>query len=433
MRIRFYNARILTMKDPISLFDGELWTKDDLIEFVGDEAEAIKYKEDTVSDVFDREVDLGGNLIMPGFKNAHTHSAMTFLRSLADDLPLQSWLNEQIFPREAKLTADDIYHLTKLANLEYLTSGITSIFDMYLTPESIADACCDTGMRCVQVGAVNNFSQSLELVEDMYNKLNGRDEYNSYVIGFHAEYTCSEDLLKGIADLSKKYKAPVFTHNSETLSEVEGCKSHTNGLTPTEYLDSLGIYDNGGGGYHCVHMSDSDIDIFKKHKLSVVTNPASNAKLASGIAPLNRFVKEGINVAIGTDGPASNNCLDMFREMFLATALAKLKEEDASALDAIQVLKMATVGGARAMGLNDCDVLDVGKKADLIVIDLKQPNMQPINNIPKNIVYSGSKQNIILTMINGNIRYEKGEFYVGEDVEKIYDKADAITKRILSE
>lgn len=431
MRIRFYNARILTMEDPVSVFDGELITEDDRIAFVGTVAQADDYHKNTDEKTFDREIDVRGNLLMPGFKNAHTHSGMTFLRSLADDLPLQSWLNEQVFPREAKLTPEDIYHLTKLANLEYLTSGITSVFEMYLTPESIAEACEDTGMRCVQVGAVNNFSQSLEMVENMYNKLNRENSLNSYILGFHAEYTCSEELLKGIAGLSAKYKAPVYAHNSETEAEVQSCKEHTGGLTPTQYLDSLGMFEYGGGGYHCVYLDEKDIDIFARKGLYVVTNPSSNAKLASGIAPISAYHKAGIGIAIGTDGPASNNCLDMFREMFLVSALAKVLEKDASAMDAVEVLKMATVSGARAMGLTDCDVLSAGKKADIIMIDLKQPNMQPINNIPKNIVYSGSKSNVIMTMINGVIRYENGSFAVGEDAESICRKAQEITERIV--
>lgn len=419
------------MEEPVSVYDGELITEDDRIAFVGTVAQADDYHKGLAGETYDREIDAKGNLLMPGFKNAHTHSAMTFLRSLADDLPLQSWLNDQVFPREAKLTAEDIYHLTRLANLEYLTSGITSIFEMYLTPESIAQACEDTGMRCVQVGALNNFSQSLELVEDMYNKYNKPNSLNSYILGFHAEYTCSEELLKGVAELSAKYKAPVYTHNSETRAEVESCKAHTGGLTPTQYLSSLGIYENGGGGYHCVYLDDKDVEIFARRNLSVVANSASNAKLASGIAPLSRYLDAGVNIALGTDGPASNNCLDMFREMFLATALAKLSENDAAAMDAVNVLKMATVNGAKAMGLSDCDILASGKKADVIMIDLHQPNMQPINNIPKNIVYSGSKQNVAMTMIDGVIRYEKGAFSVGEDVDYIYRKAQEITERIV--
>mgnify|MGYP004467276565 FL=1 len=296
---------------------------------------------------------------------------------------------------------------------------------MYLTPQTVGSACADMGMRCVQVGALNNFSQSLELVEQMYQSLNNGNPLLSYFIGFHAEYTCSRELLEGIAALSHKYKAPVYTHLAETKAEVEGCKERY-GVTPAVLLDQLGIYDYGGGGYHCVHMTDEDMDVFAKHKLSVVTNPGSNTKLASGIAPISEYLKRGINVAIGTDGPASNNCLDMFREMFLVTGLAKLREMDASAVEAGEVLKMATVNGSRAMNLPETDTLSAGKLADLIMIDLHQPNMQPINNIPKNIVYSGSKQNIKLTMIHGKILYENGQFASSIDAEEIYRKANEI-------
>lgn len=202
-------------------------------------------------------------------------------------------------------------------------------------------------------------------------------------------------------------------------------------VTPTVYMDRLGIFNYGGGFYHCVHMTQNDLDIVKEHNISVITNPASNLKLASGIAPIDHMLKEGINLAIGTDGPASNNCLDMFREMFLVTALAKYRENDASAVDALEVLKMATIGGAKAMNLTDCDVLAEGKEADIIMIDLNQPNMQPIHNIQKNLVYSGSKQNVKLTMVAGKILYENGEFFIGTDAYKIYEKANDIAERIV--
>lgn len=431
MNYRFYNAKILTMKTA-DIMEGELWVQDDKILYVGEggDAAAICQKLSIDSILWDREIDCEGNLLMPGFKNAHTHSAMTFLRSYADDLPLQDWLTKQVFPMEAKLDGEMIYHLTKLAVLEYLTSGITAIFDMYLTPETTAKACVEMGMRCVQVAGTSgqeNFEQSLKKMEERYHALNELDPLNSYFIGFHAEYTCSRALLEHVAAMAHKYQAPVFTHLAETKSEVEGCIER-HGMTPTKLFDSLGIYDYGGGGYHCVWMDEEDMDIFAKRDLSVVTNPGSNTKLASGIAPISEYLKRGINVAIGTDGPASNNCLDMFREMFLVTGLAKLKEEDAAAVDALEVLKMATVGGSKAMNLPDTDVLTEGKQADLIMIDLHQPNMQPINNIAKNLVYSGSKQNVKMTMIQGKILYENGQFAKSYDVDEIYRKANEIIR-----
>lgn len=421
MNIRFYNGTILTLENNMELIQGEVWVFDHLISYVGPNKPApIKW---------DREINLKGNLIMPGFKNAHTHSAMTFLRSFADDLPLKKWLSEKVFPMEAKLNDDLIYEFSKIAIMEYITSGITANFDMYISPAPVIQASIDCGYRTVITGGLNNFTQSVEEIDECYKKYNNYNPLISYELGFHAEYTCSRELLEGVAELAKKHQASVFCHNSETENEVAECIKRYND-TPTVFMDKLGIFDYGGGCYHCVHMTPDDIAILEKHSLSVVTNPGSNSKLASGIAPVSEFINNNINVAIGTDGPASNNCLDMFREMFLTTALAKLKEKNAAALDGDDVLKMATLGGSKAMGLPQCKTLSRGQLADLIVIDLNQPNMQPINNITKNLVYSGSKQNVLLTMVNGNILYENGHFNIGEEPEKIYEKANKMLHSI---
>ncbi len=410
------------MKDGFDVIDGELVVTDDRISYIGDG----KNREDIH---YDRQIDCQKNLLMPGFKNAHTHSGMSVLRSLADDLPLSDWLNTQIFPVEAKMTDEDIYTMTKLSVLEYLTSGITACFDMYLTPESIARSMDDCGFRCVQVGAVNNFSQSVELLEKMYLEYNKPDSLQSYIIGAHAEYTSSRELLEKISELTHKYRAPFFMHLAETRGEVDGCIERY-GKGPLKIADEIGLFDFGGGIYHGIYLDEEDFNIMKKRGLYVVTNPASNIKLASGICPVDEYLKYDIPVAIGTDGPASNNCLDMFREMFLVTGLAKLREKDASVVSGMDVLRMATVNGAKAMGLNDCDVLAQDKEADIILIDLNQPNMQPINDIPNNIVYSGSKQNVKMTMIHGRILYEDGKFDIGLTPAEIYRSAAAIQKRL---
>lgn len=418
MNIRFYNARILTMEKDSPPVLGELWVRDGRVTYIGAGRGGMEVS-------WNREIDANGNLLMPGFKNAHTHSAMTFLRSYADDMPLQDWLNKQVFPMEAKLRPGDTYHLSRLAILEYLSGGITAAFDMYMRPQETVQACIDSGFRLVLCGAINNFCSNLDQLEAEHNQFNACHELISHVLGFHAEYTASGELMEGIAALAHKYGSPVFAHNSETALEVQECRQRW-GTTPTALMDRFGLFNHGGGGYHCIHMSEEDLDIFQSRGLYVVTNPGSNCKLASGIAPLVEMQKRGIPMAIGTDGPASNNCLDMFREMFLATALQKIKTSDASALDADAVLEMATVGGARAMGLSQCDVLAPGKKADVIMIDLHQPNMQPLNHIPHNIVYSGSKSNVKMTMVGGKILYEDGQYFIGEDPEQIYEKANEI-------
>jgi len=444
MKIRLYNARILTMKEGEAVFPGEIWVEDDRIFRVIDDkntekGDKISGGADKVREaqraaglaklVWDQEIDCEGNLLMPGFKDAHTHSAMTFLRSYADDVPLKQWLQEKVFPMEARLSGEDIYQLTRLAVLEYLTSGITSVFEMYLNPGMAARACADMGMRCVLTSGLNDFTSSLKQQEEEYLKWNSEDDLISYRLGFHAEYTCSRALLMGVAELASKYHAPVYTHLAETAREVEECMQRY-GMTPAVFLDSLGVFNFGGGGYHCVHMSEEDMEVFQKNGLYVVTNPASNLKLASGIAPIAEFVSRGIPVAVGTDGPASNNCLDMFREMFLVSGLSKLRQQDAASLDAVKVLQMATVSGAGAMGLADGDVLAEGKLADIIMIDLSQPNMQPIHNIPKNLVYSGSKANVRMTMIGGRVLYREGRFYTPEGAKDIYAQCDRIVKRI---
>lgn len=431
MNIRFYNAKILTLlpEHKFEIIEGELWVKGDTICYLGAAKEAGESVQGEDVIVWDREIDVKGNLLMPGFKNAHTHTAMTFLRSYADDLPLQDWLTRQVFPKEGQLTEDDVYWLNILGIMEYLTSGITSNFDMYFFPPVDAKASADTGFRTVQTSGLNNFGGTVELMEENYHKVNEMSNLTTFIVGFHAEYTTSKELMEGVAKLADKLKSPVWMHNAETKLEVDECKERW-GMTPTALTDSLGMYQYGGGGYHCVWVEDGDFEIFKKRGLTAVTNPASNLKLASGICPVKRFVDEGISMAIGTDGPASNNCLDMFREMFLTSTLAKVREMDAECVSADEILYMATAGGAKAMLLDDCDCLAVGKKADIIMIDLQQPNMQPENNIVKNLVYSGSKQNVKMTMVNGRILYEDNRFEIGFEPAEIYAKANAIIRRM---
>jgi len=421
VKIRFYNAKILTMAEGEDIFEGEVHTDGNEISFVG-----------TADEVpgglsFDKEIDCEGNVLMPGLKNCHTHSGMTAFRSLADDLNLQDWLNNEIFPREAKMTGDDCYWLTKLAILEYLTSGVTAIEDMYLTPETIADACIEMGMRCELVSGLNKFGPSLEVLEERYNNLNNKHPLIGFKMGIHAEYTCDRELLENVAALVAKYKAPLYVHMSETQTEVRDCIDRY-GKSPVALFDELGLFDYGGVIYHGVWVDEEDMDILYRRNVMVVSNPGSNSKLASGIAPLTAYLEKGIVVALGTDGPSSNNALDMFREMYLASVLGKVREMDPVAVPATEVLKMATVNGSMTLEHNS-DILGEGKLADIIMIDLHKPNMQPVLNIPNNIVYSGDKTNVKMTMIDGNILYYDGEF-LNADVDEIYRKSAEITERL---
>ena len=419
--IRFYNGKVLTCAGGLQVSEQEVWTDRDRIVYVG------PGKAETPA--FEREIDLDGDLLIPGFKNAHTHSAMTFLRSYADDLPLQSWLFEKVFPLEERLTPERVYWLSKLAVLEYLTSGITASFDMYFHRPEYARANAECGFRTVICCAVSGDAVDEGLVREEYASLNAFDPLVSYKLGFHAEYTIGLSALRQLSRLSHELRAPVWAHNSETKREVEECVGRY-GLTPTALMEREGLLDYGGGGYHCVWFTDEDMEFFRRRGAWAVTNPASNAKLASGIAPLTKMMERGVNLAIGTDGPASNNALDMFREMYLACVLQKLRDGDAAACDADRVLEMAVRGGALAMGLTDCDDIAPGKLADLVVIDLKRPNMQPVLNVTKNLVYSGSKENVRMTMIAGRILYENGAFLVGEDPARIYARCAEIVREM---
>ena len=388
------------MKDQ-NLIEGELWTDNDRISYIGPAVENCNTN-------FEREIDCKGNLLMPGLKNAHTHSAMTFSRSLADDYSLNDWLFKAIFPREAKLTPEHIYWFTKLAYAEYLSGGITACFDMYPKRIESARAAVESGFRYVSCDDANDFG-GMDLMEENYNKFNSYDPLVSYIYGFHAEYTTNLDNLKRVSELAHKYEAPVFAHISETKAEVEGCKERY-GVTPAVLFDQLGIYDFGGGGFHCVWFTDEDRDIFKKRNLWSVFNACSNLKLASGITPVYKFIEKDMNIAIGTDGAGSNNALSMFREMYLDTVLSNVETNNAAAVDPFTILKAGTTGGALCMGLKDSDVLDQGKKADIIMIDMSKPSMQPENNIVRNIIYSADNSVVKMTMIDGKILYEDGRF-----------------------
>ena len=413
----FKNARILTMKSS-EIISGELAVKDNRIIYIGS-----SYNEE----VADRVIDCEGNLLMPGLKNAHAHTAMVFARSCSDDLSLHDWLYTTIFPMEERFEDGDIYHLTKLGILEYLTSGITAAFDMYFHVPEIVKASEEMGFRSVILAT--SAQEPISLLKERYLGINKPDSLCKYFLGIHAEYTTKEERIKDVVKLAHELKAPIYLHVGETESEVAGCVER-HGKTPVKYLDSLGFFDFGGGGFHCNYFTDEEVEIFKKHNCYVVTCPCSNLKLASGIAPLYRYQKAELTIAIGTDGAGSNNALDMFREMYLVSALQKVTNKDPRVMDGFEVLKMATINGAHALGLNDSDVLDVGKYADIIMIDLKNPAMQPINNIAKNIVYSGSKDCVKMTMINGKILYYNHEFFVDQDVNKIIKKANEITKRL---
>ena len=418
--IRFYNGRTL---EPCGVTENEIWVDGAAISYVGPGREDMP--------AFDRQIDLGGDLVMPGFKDAHTHSGMTFLRSAADDLPLHEWLEKQVFPREAKLTPESTGAFVKLAFLEYLANGITACFDMYYHTDEFARIARHWGFRAVLCGSFTAGNDWSELY-DFYDRYNhGFGPLVSAQLGFHAEYTTNREKLEYLSKVCHELKAPVWCHNSETASEVRDCVAR-HGMTPTKLFDTLGLYDYGGGGYHCIYLNDEDMDIFARQGLYAVLNACSNGKLASGTFHLHEAMEKGVKLAVGTDGPASNNALDMFREMYLINIMAKLRQEDAAAGDPALILDAAVSGGARAMGLDSCDAIAPGKQADLVRIDMQRPNMRPVHNVVKNLVYSGNPGNVRMTMIAGKVLYEDGQFFVGEDAQSVYRDAERYTRQIVT-
>ena len=427
MSIKFKNANVLNK-------DFDILESQDLI-VEKNRIKTIRPTDSSDDSKYERVIDCNDNYLIPGIKNSHSHNAMVFLRSMSDDLPLHDWLQKYCFPNEAKLTYEDIYYFTMLGIMENISSGVTGSMDMYLDSYAMADACLAAGFRVNICDTMQKFNKKIA-PEEYYLEFNNYKGDNGnlikYNLGMHAEYTNTEELIKMMSDLTHKYKASFFTHIAETKFEVDGCKERWGGLTPVQVFEKFGLFDYGGGGYHCVHIEDCDYEIFKRHDCIAVTCPGSNIKLASGIPKVKKMLDYGLRVAIGTDGPASNNAIDMFREMYLTTTLQKVTNDDASVLKPKEILKMVMVNGAACLGHPDGDVLEEGKLADIVLIDVNKPNMQPRNTFINNLVYSCGKQNVKLTMVDGKILYEDGKFFIKEDENYVYKKCNELLHNLLN-
>ena len=411
MVTRYYNAKIYTEG---KLIDGELIVYNNMIAHIG---------EPVMGTMADNEVDLKGRFVFPSFKNAHAHSPMTFLRNSADDMPLQEWLKTQIFPKEAVLREDECYWFTRLAIMEYLRSGITMASDMYFMLDPISQACADSGFRNVMCYGMCDSALKGETPAQIYDYGFSRLKNNvvRYRVGIHAEYTTSEKLLREISEYVNDRGEPVYVHMSETQAEVDACKAKY-GKTPVQLFRDLGLFNAGGVVYHMVHPEGDDLDILKEMNVGVVTCPASNMKLASGIAPVKEMLEKGIRVGIGTDGPASNNRLDMFRENYLLSIGQKIKYNDAAALDSTTILKLAAEGISDLLDVPMCGELKQNNFADFIVADMQLSNIWPADDIANAIVYSGGPSNIYMTVCNGKVLYKEGQYFINEDPDRIFAK-----------
>ncbi|MHB8828542.1 MAG: amidohydrolase family protein [Syntrophales bacterium] len=357
------------------------------------------------------EIDARDSLIMPGLINGHTHAAMTCFRGIADDMELMEWLNRYIFPAEARnVTPELAYRGSTLACAEMIRSGTTTFCDMYIFEEETARAAKEAGMRCV-VGEVlfdfpsPNFqtpAEGLSYTRKLLEKWVG-DPLVKIVVEPHSLYTCSPSLLKDAKKLADEFNAPYATHLLENKREARQLQEKF-GKPAMKFLEESGFLSERFTAFHCVAMSEEDIRVFADHGCRAVHNPESNMKLASGIAPAPAMRKRGIPVGLGTDGCASNNDLNMFGEMDTAAKLAKIASFDPTALPALDVLRMATCEGARALGLeHETGSLEVGKKADIIIIGLNKPHLTPLYNEYSQIVYAADSADVDTVFINGKI------------------------------
>jgi 5-methylthioadenosine/S-adenosylhomocysteine deaminase len=347
-------------------------------------------------------------LIMPGLVNSHTHAAMTCFRGLADDLPLMTWLNDHIFPVEAKLNSEMVFYSSLLSLAEMIKGGTTSFCDMYLFAKDVARATEIAGVRG-WIGEVlydfpspnygdpaNGFIYLQEML-DQY-------KYNSLItttVDPHSVYTCSPDLLKKLSDIAEKSQSLYHIHLSENQAEVQTCQERYN-CTPVAHLENLGVLSERTLAAHCVVLDDADIQLLAKRGVKIAHCIESNMKLASGIAPISKMLESGISISIGTDGSASNNDTDMFSEMNSVAKIHKVSTSDPTVMNAETTLYTATMGGAKSLGVeHSIGSLVEGKKADLIVLDLNQPHLTPLYNIPSHLVYAANGNDVIHSFING--------------------------------
>lgn len=412
------NGIVLTLDNKNSqIKNGSVAIKKDKIVAVGDVDEFAAWE---VSKI----IDASDCIIMPGLVNTHTHAAMVAFRGLADDLPLMTWLNDYIFPAESKLDEEKVYRATLHACSEMIMSGTTCFCDMYLFEDAVARAAKRAGMRAV-VGEVlydfpspnygpieQGFAYSEILIEKWKN-----DPLIKIALEPHSPYLCSPDLLKKAFLIAKAHNLRLVIHVSETESEVKNIKEKY-GLTPIGHLADLGILAPNLLTCHCVVLTDEDILLLRQFDVKVAHNPESNMKLASGISPIPRLLKEGICVGLGTDGCASNNNLDLFQEMDTAAKLHKVNTFDPTVLDSTTTLRMCTIEAARALGLEKITgSLEVGKKADIILLDTKKPHLTPMYNPASHLVYAARGSDVKTTIINGEVVMEDGSL-LSLDLEK---------------
>lgn len=411
MEILFKNATVVTVDDENFLIENAFLGIDDgKIVYLSQKEPKISAK---------REIDATGKVLMPGLINSHTHIPMSVLRGYADDFALHEWLYENIFPAEAKLDAKCVEIGAKIAIAELLSTGTTSITDMYFCEPTVAEVVKNTGIRANLCNATLFFGEKYDNLEDnaykefevllekYHNCDNGRIKIDA---GIHGEYTTNKDVWEFWRDTAKKNNLNIHIHVSESEKEHIECKERHNGLTPVQVFEKYGVVECQTNMAHCVHIEECDMEIMAKNNATAVHNPISNLKLGSGIANISKMLEKGVNVALGTDSVASNNTHDLFEEMKMSALLAKGTTKNPQVVSAKQAIKMATINGAKAQNRENLGKLIEGFCADIIMIDFENIAHMPTYDVLSAIVYNTTGSDVVLTMVDGKILYENGEF-----------------------
>lgn len=382
----------------------------------------------------DKIIDGTDKLVIPGLVNCHTHSYMAFMRNVADDLTFMDWLFGTIDPIEQQMTDEDTYWGACLAILEMMKSGTTCFNDMQMNIHQTTRAVKESGMRAVisrgLVGSGNDEGGQVRLAQAYEERDAAKDcDRLSFMLGPHAPYTCDDGFMRIVSDEAKKNDMRIHVHLSESVSEIEQIKEKY-GCTPIEMANNNGLFDVPAIAAHCVQVDDKDIAILKEKRVSVVTNPASNMKLGNGFAPVDKMLKAGINVCLGTDGAASNNSLNMFHELSLLTLIHKGVNKTPQCISAREGFRIATINGAKALGLEkEIGSIEVGKKADLAILNLNTPSLTPRNNLIAGLSYSANGSEVETVIIDGKITMENRKVLT-MDEELVYKKINDIIVRM---
>ncbi len=430
--IIIHNCTILPMNGRDAIIrNGLIATKKDKILYVGRETKAPKIKTEIT-------INGKGKVATPGLINCHTHLPMTLFRGIAEDQPLTTWLTQTIWPLEAKLTPNDIYQGALLGCLENIKNGTTTFADMYFHEEKIAKAVEKAGLRAVLAQGIIE-AENREKGEHMLKEsVEFAQKYNGYAdgrvttqLGPHAVYTCSPQLLTQTREEASKLSIGIHIHIAESKQMAKLVKKR-HGLTEIELLESINFLKSNVLAAHCIHLTRKEMQIIAKHNVKVSYNPTANMKIASGTPKIKTLTNLGITVGIGTDGPASNNNLDMFEEMKTAALLQKIRYMDPTVLPAQQVVGMATTNGAKALGLEKTvGSLEVGKKADVILIDFRKPHLTPLHDPYANIVYSARGSDVDTVIVDGKLLME-GRKVKTLDEEEVMQKAQRTASNLLT-